>query len=108
MVGMRIVIFVLLAVALWAERRPLVVISVDGLDHRYLRDADKLGLKIPALRKLMGEGEFSGGLIGVECLNRLRDEILGWGEKEQRYGHQGGSHTYSLVCLRISDVDRGA
>ena len=54
-----------MAAALWAERRPLVVISVDGLDHRYLRDADKLGLKIPTLRKLMREGEFSGGLIGV-------------------------------------------
>lgn len=65
MVGMRIVIFVLLAAALWGQRRPLIVISVDGLDQRYLRDADKLGLKIPTLRKLMREGEFTGGLIGV-------------------------------------------
>lgn len=62
---MRIVLLILLATALFGQRRPLIVISVDGLDHRYLRDADKLGLKIPTLRKLMREGEFTGGLIGV-------------------------------------------
>lgn len=62
---MQIILLILLATALFGERRPLIVISVDGLDHRYLRDADKLGLKIPTLRKLMREGEFTGGLIGV-------------------------------------------
>jgi hypothetical protein len=45
--------------------RPLLVISVDGLDHRYLRDADKLGLKIPHLRRLMREGEWTDGVVGV-------------------------------------------
>ncbi len=45
--------------------RPVLVISVDGLDHRYLRDCDKLGLKIPTLRKLMREGEWTDGVIGV-------------------------------------------
>jgi len=45
--------------------QPLVVISVDGLDNRYLADADKFGLKIPTLRKLMREGQFSRGVIGV-------------------------------------------
>lgn len=45
--------------------RPLLVISVDGLDHRYLRAADKLGLKIPHLRRLMREGEWTDGVIGV-------------------------------------------
>jgi predicted AlkP superfamily pyrophosphatase or phosphodiesterase len=62
---MRIFIFLLMVMGLWAEKRPVVVISVDGLDHRYLRDADKLGLKIPTLRKMMREGEFVGGLIGA-------------------------------------------
>jgi hypothetical protein len=46
-------------------RRPLLVISVDGLDHRYLRDADKLGLKIPNLRRMMREGEWADGVLGV-------------------------------------------
>ncbi len=62
---MRIVILLLAAISLFAQRRPLVVISVDGLDHRYLRDADKLGLKIPTLRKLMREGAWADGMAGV-------------------------------------------
>jgi predicted AlkP superfamily pyrophosphatase or phosphodiesterase len=40
-------------------------LSVDGLDWRYLRDADRLGLKIPNLRRLMAEGETTQGVIGV-------------------------------------------
>jgi predicted AlkP superfamily pyrophosphatase or phosphodiesterase len=48
-----------------AARRSLLVISVDGLDYRYLRDADKLGLRIPHLRKLMREGEVTEGVEGV-------------------------------------------
>lgn len=61
----RLLLCFVFAAAIWAQRRPVVVISVDGLDHRYLRDADKLGLKIPNLRRLMREGEYSGGLIGA-------------------------------------------
>src|SRR5579863_1573063 len=48
-----------------AAKQPLVVISVDGLDYRYLLNADQLGLKIPTLRKLMREGQFSRGVIGI-------------------------------------------
>jgi predicted AlkP superfamily pyrophosphatase or phosphodiesterase len=43
----------------------VLVISVDGLDYRYLRDADQLGLKIPTLRRLLREGEVTQGVIGV-------------------------------------------
>src|SRR5262245_28268182 len=35
------------------------------MDQRYLSDADKLGLKIPNLRRLMREGQWSAGVIGV-------------------------------------------
>lgn len=42
----------------------LVVISIEGLDYRYLRDADRLHLKIPVLRKLMAQGEVADGVIG--------------------------------------------
>lgn len=46
--------------------RPLLVISIDGLDHRYLRDADRLGLRIPNLRRIVKEGAWAdGGVIGV-------------------------------------------
>ncbi len=43
----------------------LVVISVDGLDNRYLAQADQMGLKIPQLRRLMRAGEVSRGVIGI-------------------------------------------
>ncbi|MBL8234714.1 MAG: alkaline phosphatase family protein, partial [Bryobacterales bacterium] len=46
-------------------RRPVLVISVDGLDHRYLRDADALGLKIPNMRRILAEGEWADGVAGV-------------------------------------------
>src|SRR5215467_11647996 len=42
----------------------LVLLSVDGLDNRYLRDCDKLGLKIPNLRRLIREGEWADGVVG--------------------------------------------
>jgi predicted AlkP superfamily pyrophosphatase or phosphodiesterase len=45
-------------------RPHLVLLSVDGLDHRYLRDCDKLGLKIPNLRRLMHEGAWADGVVG--------------------------------------------
>jgi Type I phosphodiesterase / nucleotide pyrophosphatase len=59
-----VILAVLLTSALQAAQ-PLVVISVDGLDNRYLAQADKFGLKIPNLRKLMREGQYSQGVIGV-------------------------------------------
>ena len=52
--------------AVFAEsKRKLVIIEVDGLDARYLRDADRLHLKIPVLRKLANRGATSDGVIGV-------------------------------------------
>ena len=62
---MRLLSFLLIGAAL-LPARPLLVISIDGLDHRYLRDADKLGLKIPNLRKLVKDGSWAdGGVVGV-------------------------------------------
>ncbi|MGD1095059.1 MAG: ectonucleotide pyrophosphatase/phosphodiesterase [Bryobacteraceae bacterium] len=58
------VLAVLLAGSIFAAQ-PLVVISVDGLDNRYLAEADQRSLKIPTLRKLMREGQYSQGVIGV-------------------------------------------
>ena len=43
----------------------LLVISIDGLDYRFLRDADRLHLKIPVLRKLMAKGAVADGVLGV-------------------------------------------
>ena len=45
-------------------RHKLLVISVDGLDWRYLRDRDAMGLKIPVLRRLMAQGA-AARVVGV-------------------------------------------
>lgn len=48
-----------------AASHKLLVLSVDGLDWRYLRDRDRMGLSIPNLRHLLAEGEVADGVIGV-------------------------------------------
>lgn len=50
-----------------AEAAPhkLMVLSIDGLDWRYIRDADKLGLKIPNVRKLLKRSQYADGVVGV-------------------------------------------
>lgn len=55
----------LLALAALAHGRSLLVISIDGLDNRYLRDADKMGIRIPAIRRLIAEGAWAAGVVGV-------------------------------------------
>jgi predicted AlkP superfamily pyrophosphatase or phosphodiesterase len=47
------------------EHHKLLVLSVDGLDWRYLRDRDRLGLRIPHLRRMLQEGGYAQGVIGV-------------------------------------------
>lgn len=41
-----------------------MLVSVDGLDQRYLSQRDALGLKIPNLRRLLKEGEWADGVVG--------------------------------------------
>ncbi|HUM03066.1 MAG TPA: ectonucleotide pyrophosphatase/phosphodiesterase [Thermoanaerobaculia bacterium] len=48
-----------------AAKQPVLVVSVDGMDQRYLSDCDRLGLKIPNLRRLIREGQWSAGVVGV-------------------------------------------
>lgn len=47
------------------QHRPLIVLSIDGLRPDYVRDADKYGLKIPTLRRLMQYGVHASGVRGV-------------------------------------------
>ncbi len=56
---------VLFCATLCAAGRPLLVISIDGMDHRYLKDRDQLGLKIPNLRRLISHGQWADGVVGV-------------------------------------------
>jgi predicted AlkP superfamily pyrophosphatase or phosphodiesterase len=46
-------------------RTKLLVISVDGMDWRYLRDADSLGLKLPHIRALLKHSQVADGVVGV-------------------------------------------
>lgn len=48
-----------------AAHHKLLVLSVDGLDWRYLKQADAFGLKIPNMRKLLREGWPADGVVGV-------------------------------------------
>jgi predicted AlkP superfamily pyrophosphatase or phosphodiesterase len=43
---------------------PVVLISVDGLKPDYVLEADKHGLRIPNLRRLVGEGAFATNVTG--------------------------------------------
>ncbi len=61
----RLVCALLTAATLSAAPNRLLVISVDGMDTRYLHDADKLGLKIPTLRRFMKDGAVADGVVGV-------------------------------------------
>jgi predicted AlkP superfamily pyrophosphatase or phosphodiesterase len=44
---------------------PVVLLSIDGLKPDYIIDADKYGLKIPNLRRLLSEGSYASGVRGV-------------------------------------------
>ena len=48
-----------------AASQKLLVLSVDGLDWRYLRDRDALGLKIPNIRGLLAKSQVADGVTGV-------------------------------------------
>jgi predicted AlkP superfamily pyrophosphatase or phosphodiesterase len=48
-----------------AAAHKLLVVSVDGLDWRYIRDRDQLGLRIPHIRRLLGKSQFADGVVGV-------------------------------------------
>ena len=54
----------LITVLSLSARHRLVLLSIDGLDQRYLRDCDKLRLRIPNLRRLMREGTWANGVVG--------------------------------------------
>lgn len=58
---LRLALFLGIACSLLAQPRKLLVISIDGLDTRYLKSADRL----PTLRRLMAEGVAADGVAGI-------------------------------------------
>ncbi|MGC4051303.1 MAG: ectonucleotide pyrophosphatase/phosphodiesterase [Paludibaculum sp.] len=91
-----------------APRRVLVV-SVDGLDQRYLDEADRLGLRIPNLRRLMKEGQWAHGVIGqaptvtwpshTTLISGVGPEVHGI-KGNRRPKSEGGEYYWSASLLR--------
>lgn len=48
-----------------APSRHVVLVSIDGMKPEYYLRADALGLKIPALRRLMARGSYAEGVRGT-------------------------------------------
>ncbi|HYO91848.1 MAG TPA: alkaline phosphatase family protein, partial [Pyrinomonadaceae bacterium] len=48
-----------------SKARRALIISMDGLDARYLTRRDEFGLKIPNLRRLMSEGASARGVVSI-------------------------------------------
>jgi predicted AlkP superfamily pyrophosphatase or phosphodiesterase len=48
-----------------AARHKLLVLSIDGLDWRYIKQGDAFHLRIPNIRRLMREGSWADGVVGV-------------------------------------------
>jgi predicted AlkP superfamily pyrophosphatase or phosphodiesterase len=98
--------------------QPLVVISVDGLDNRYLKNADQLSLKIPNLRKLMRDGQVAkDGVIGVfptitwpahttliTGADPIQHGILG----NQKPKSEGGDYYWSASLIRVPTLLQAA
>ncbi|MGH9675049.1 MAG: alkaline phosphatase family protein [Bryobacteraceae bacterium] len=61
----RFLLLTLALVPVLAQPRKLLVVSIDGLDTRYLHEPDRYGVRIPALRRLMTEGAAASGVVGV-------------------------------------------
>jgi predicted AlkP superfamily pyrophosphatase or phosphodiesterase len=47
------------------EKTRLLLISIDGLDHRWLRDLESLGVEAPTLKRLRDEGALAAGVVGI-------------------------------------------
>lgn len=48
-----------------AQAERVIVISLDGLDARYLKKRDEFGLQIPTLRRLIANGATASGVVSV-------------------------------------------
>ena len=60
-----IAVLAIMTFATPAAARPLLLISVDGLRPGDVLEADRRGLKIPALRRFVRDGAYASGVRGV-------------------------------------------
>jgi predicted AlkP superfamily pyrophosphatase or phosphodiesterase len=57
--------FRLCALAVYAQRTPVLLVSIDGLRPDYVVDAGAQGLKIPNLKRMVADGTYASGVRGV-------------------------------------------
>jgi predicted AlkP superfamily pyrophosphatase or phosphodiesterase len=91
-------------------RRKLLVVSVDGLDWRYLRDRDAMHLSIPNLRRLLATSEAADGVIGVfptitwpshtSLITGVRPDQHGI-QGNRRPKSEGGDYYWSASLIRV-------
>jgi predicted AlkP superfamily pyrophosphatase or phosphodiesterase len=58
-------LFLLAPSLLAQQRRPVLMISIDGLRPDYVTHADEHHLKIPTLRGFLADGTYADGVVGV-------------------------------------------
>ena len=97
-----VALFGALAASGLSARQRLVMVSVDGLDERYLRDCDALGLRIPNLRRLMKEGAWADGVVGeVPTITWPEHTTLLTGVPPSVHGIQANQMwNYSLIRVK--------
>lgn len=74
-----------------SKKNRALVISLDGLDFRYLKNADRYGMKIPNLRRLMANG-ITAPVLGIfPSLTYPAHTTLVTGVHPDRHGIYGNS-----------------
>ena len=63
--SLSLLIFLLCGLAVTADARSVLLISVDGMRPDYVTRAEQLGLKVPNLRRMLREGVYAEGVNGV-------------------------------------------
>jgi len=107
-------LLLLLGATAGAQKTKLLVLSVDGLDNRYLRDADAMKLKIPNIRSLMKYGAWaSDGVVGeVPTVTWPSHTTLLTGVPPQVHGilgnrrpkAEGGDYYWSYDLLKVQTL----
>jgi predicted AlkP superfamily pyrophosphatase or phosphodiesterase len=105
-----LLLLIMPAVAQQDARHKLLVVSVDGLDWRYLHDRDAMHLSIPNLRRLLATSEAADGVIGVfptitwpshtSIITGVRPDQHGI-EGNRRPKSEGGDYYWSASLIRV-------
>ena len=103
-------LFILPSAAQQPTRRKLLVVSVDGLDWRYLHERDAMHLSIPNLRRLLASSEVADGVIGVfptitwpshtSLITGVRPDQHGV-QGNRRPNSEGGDYYWSATLIRV-------